>query len=106
MWAVVKNGSVSFYDSRLCEKLHDVILFQPSTVVSDQLVVTGTRNGAVIIDSNWMAEFKFDNHVLQKQWIAALNAARTRCPWVEVRNNVTQHNSNNTTQHDSISNQN
>jgi len=83
VWAIIKNGSVSFYNNRACTRLIDVIMFQPSTVISDQLVVTGTRNGAVMIDSAWMAEFKFDSTILQKQWLAALNAARNRCPWVE-----------------------
>jgi len=81
-WAIIKNGSISFYNNRKCERLLDVIMFQPSTVISDQLVVTGTRNGAVIIDSAWMAEFKFDSNITQKQWLAAMNAARNRCPWV------------------------
>ena len=83
VWGIVKNSSISLYDRRECGRLHDVILFQSSTVVSDQLVSTGSRNGVVIVDSSWMAELKLDSQLLQRQWVAIIKSAVVRCPWVE-----------------------
>ncbi|GMH55517.1 hypothetical protein TrRE_jg10713 [Triparma retinervis] len=82
-WAVLKNSSLSFYDSQSCEKVVDVISFQPSTVVSDALVSTGSRHGLVIIDTCWMAEMKCDSQIHQKQWVAMIKSAIVQCPWVE-----------------------
>lgn len=83
LWSVLKNSSLSFYSSRMCEKLVDVIHFQPSTVVTDEMVSTGSRHGLLIADTSWMAELKFDNQVRQKQWLAVIKSAIVHCPWVE-----------------------
>ncbi|GMH76537.1 hypothetical protein TL16_g07117 [Triparma laevis f. inornata] len=83
LWGIIKNSSISFYNERSCKKLVDVVMFQPSTVVSDQLVSTGSKNGVVIVDSAWMAEIKLDSNVQQKQWVAVVKSAIVRCPWVE-----------------------
>ena len=80
---MLKNSSLSLYSSRSCDKLADVILFQPSTVVSDALVSTGSRHGLVIVDTCWMAEIKCDSQVSQKQWVAVVKSAIVQCPWVE-----------------------
>jgi len=82
-WAVLKNSSLSFYDSRACQKLVNVISFQPSSVVSDALVSTGSRHGMVIVDTCWMAEMKCDTQIQQKQWVAMIKSAIVQCPWVE-----------------------
>ena len=58
-------------------------MFQPSTVVADQLSTTGSNNGALIVDSAWLCELKFDNQYLQKQWVSAIKSAMHRAPYVE-----------------------
>jgi len=82
-WAVLKPGCLSFYKSRLNKEPIDAIMFQPSTVVADQLSTTGSRNGALIVDSAWMCELKFDNIILQKTWTSAIKEAVLQCPYVE-----------------------
>jgi len=83
VWGIIKNSCISFYNDRSCKKLLDVVMFQPSTVVSDQLVSTGSKNGVVIVDTAWMAEIKLDSNVTQKQWVAVVKSAIVRSPWVE-----------------------
>lgn len=65
---MLKNSALLFYNNINCTKLMDVLHFQPSTVVNDQLISTGSRHGVVIIDASWMAEMKLDGSVSQKQW--------------------------------------
>ena len=82
-WAILKNSALLFYKDRGCEKLMDVVHFQQTTVVSDQLVSTGSRHGVVIIDSSWMAEMKLDSTVSQRQWFTMLKFhIVSSCPWV------------------------
>ena len=82
-WAVLKNSALLFYSSRQCLRLMDVLHFQPTTIVTDRLVSTGSRHGLVITDSSWMAEMKLDSTVSQRQWFAMLKVQIVNsCPWV------------------------
>jgi phospholipase D1/2 len=83
VWAVLKPGCLSFYASRLDKVPLEAIMFQPSTVVADQLSNTGSQNGALIVDSAWMCELKFDNTINQKTWVSAIEGAVLQCPYVE-----------------------
>jgi hypothetical protein len=83
LWAVLKPGSFSFYPSRTDTVAAEAIMFQPSTVIADQLSNTGTQNGALIVDSAWMCELKFDSIILQKTWVSAIKGAVMQCPYVE-----------------------
>ena len=58
-------------------------MFQPSTVIADQLSTTGSMNGALIVDSAWMCELRFDSTILQKTWVSAIKGAVLQCPYVE-----------------------
>ena len=72
----------------------ECIMFQPSTVVADQLGTTGSMNGALIVDTAWMAELKFDNKISQNMWSTAIKGAVTNCPYVS--RNRFQYESNST----------
>jgi phospholipase D1/2 len=81
-WAVLKPGSFSLYKTRSDVLPMDCIMFQPSTVVADQLGSTGSMNGALIVDTAWMAELKFDNKMSQNVWATAVKGAIANCPYV------------------------
>ncbi len=83
VWAVLKPGSISTYASRTDEYPNDAMMFQPSTVVADQLSATGSMNGALIVDTTWMCELKFSNTMDQKMWTNAVKGAVMSCPYVE-----------------------
>lgn len=82
-WAVLKAGSLSFYEARTDKDAVEAIMFQPSTVIADQLSTTGTMNGALVVDSAWMCELRFDTTILQKTWVSAIKGAVLQCPYVE-----------------------
>ncbi|GMI14270.1 hypothetical protein TrLO_g13085 [Triparma laevis f. longispina] len=83
VWAVLKAGSLSFYEARTDKDAVEAIMFQPSTVIADQLSTTGTMNGALVVDSAWMCELRFDTTILQKTWVSAIKGAVLQCPYVE-----------------------
>jgi phosphatidylserine/phosphatidylglycerophosphate/cardiolipin synthase-like enzyme len=81
-WGVLKPGSFSLYANRTNTAPVECIMFQPSTVVADQLGNTGSMNGALIVDTAWMAELKFDNKITQSMWSTAIKGAVSNCPYV------------------------
>eukprot|EP00519_Triparma_laevis_P003835 CAMPEP_0182497038 /NCGR_PEP_ID=MMETSP1321-20130603/5585_1 /TAXON_ID=91990 /ORGANISM="Bolidomonas sp., Strain RCC1657" /LENGTH=1384 /DNA_ID=CAMNT_0024700801 /DNA_START=176 /DNA_END=4327 /DNA_ORIENTATION=+ len=83
VWAVLKAGSLSFYENRTDALAVEAIMFQPSTVIADQLSTTGSMNGALVVDSAWMCELRFDTTILQKTWVSAIKGAVLQCPYVE-----------------------
>jgi len=82
-WAVLKHSSLCFYEKRTDTLPRECVMFQPSTVLADQLSTTGSNNGALIVDSAWLCELKFDNQLLQRQWVGAIKSAMHRSPYVE-----------------------
>ena len=80
---VLKHSSLSFFERRTDTLPRETVMFQPSTVLADQLSTTGSNNGALIVDSAWLCELKFDNQSLQRQWVGAIKSTIQRSPYVE-----------------------